>query len=178
MARTGRPQEDYSFTKQDYDKIKRWLDKGKSPEDIALHYGIVLKTLYTRLSRAGIAVPKKHWRKRLSEKNTIILPSEQVKEMKEKYEAGVSLEALGVQFCVSPPTAKRILREAGVEFLPRGQRSGAAKRIKIPAGRLYTLYIEYGMTQVQVAKALGRSRGAVRRELQRNGWIRKKEETT
>lgn len=177
MGRTGRPQEDYRFTKQDYDKIKRWLDKGKSPEDIALHYGVILKTLYTRLRRAGITVPKTHWRKRLGEKNTIILPREQVKEMKEWYEAGASFDAIGRQFCVSPPTAKRILKDAGVEFPPRGQRSGNARRIKIPVSRLYTLYIEKGMTQIQVAKALGRSRGAVRKELQRNGWIRNKEET-
>lgn len=178
MARTGRPQEGYRFTKQDYDKIKRWLDKGKSPEDIALHYGVLPKTLYTRLRRAGIEVPKEHWRKRLSEKNTIILSREQVREMKEQYEAGMSLDALGEHFCVSPPTAKRILRDAGVELPPRGQRSGNARRIKIPVGHLYTLYVEYGMTQIQVAKALGRSRGAVRRELDRNGWLRKKEETT
>lgn len=178
MARTGRPQEDYQFTKRDYAKIQRWLDKGKSPEDIALHYGVILKTLYTRLNRAGIKVPESHWRKRLSEKNMIVMSREQIDDMKEMYEAGASFKAIGNKFCISPPTAKRILQDAGVEFLPPGQRSGAARRIKIPVGRLYTLYVERGMSQGQVAKALGRSRNVVRRELNRHGWIRNKEETT
>lgn len=162
----------YHFTRADFTKISRWLEKGKTLENIAIRYDMDAYRLMEELEKAGVPVPDKCKPSPRGGYVKVVMPPQDVEMMQELYEAGWSLERIAGKYPISKPTVKRILVEHGTVMRDPWEKSGESRRTPISLSKLHRLYVEQGKTQEQVAKILGRSRNAIRKELYRQGWSR------